>query len=956
VSGRGLLLLFLGLVALLGLGAEPARACDADGEHGFGISPGCVDLRISGTPTTTDAAPDFFQAGGHPHEVVTVIKLNAPAEDDPVHGPYWPAEPVRNMEISLSPGLVANLGVVPACTREQLEGSNEKAECPPDSQVGLATISFPFFGILFALKLPLFRVAAPAGVPVRFGFNALGSASVIDAAIRPAGELLMRARKMTELLPIASMSVGLWGVPADPSHDPQRACPGETPPTGSLAGSGPSCPAGVPPRAFLRLPTTCAEPAALSVGVDSWLSPGEVQSTSVVAHRSPGLLGDPAAPGSYPAPHPGLAATQWGPPQAFTGCDRLPFAPSLALRPTSQAASSPTGLDLEVSFPQQGLEDPAAVAEADLAEGAISLPPELSLNPAVANGLSACTPEQVGLESSEEARCPDSSKLGTVEMASPLLSTPLSGSIYIASREAGRGGGATLPAYLVASGSGLVIKLLSEMEVDPGDGSVTARFDDVPEVPIERLTMRFFGGERAPFATPVTCGRYGVTGRFVPHSGTAAVLASDAFEITAGPAASPCPSDSRARPFAPGFRAGTTKSLAGATSALVVKLTRQDGEQEPSSFELSMPAGLAANLAGVPVCPEAGIAAAAGRAAAAELADPSCPAASRVGGASVSVGVGSEPFHLNTGQLYLAGPHGGARYSLVLVLPALAGPIDLGTAAMRMPLRPDPSDGHLALKSELPALQGGVRLNLRQLALQVDRPGFLTNPTNCRPATIGGRIGGDAGATAIVSSPFQIRRCGSLGFKPGLRMKVLGGRAATRHGSHPSLRTVLTPRRGDANFRRASILFAASAQLDPANMRDICSRAAFAAGTCPRGSVYGHIKALSPLLDKALRGPLRLRQSSGQLPDLVASLHGAFDLELTARIGFAHGRMRVILDEIPDVAISKLVLTTLGGDKGLLVNNRNLCEAPSFTTVAMTAQNGRQVERQRRLAVPCRAG
>jgi hypothetical protein len=588
-----------------------------------------------------------------------------------------------------------------------------------------------------------------------------------------------------------------------------------------------------------------------------------------------------------------------------------------------------------------------------LAEGAIHLPPELSLNPAVANGLTGCTAAEVDLDSSEEARCPDSSKLGTTEMVSPLLSTPLTGSIYLASRDAGQTEGAALPAYVVAGDDGVVIKLRTEMEIDRGDGSVTARFTGIPEIPIGLLELHFFGGERAPFVTPSTCGHYTAGGRFSPRSGTGAVDRVGAFEISSGRNGAPCPSSTGALPFAPGFRAGVTSSLAGAASSLTVNLTRQDGEQEPSSFELSMPVGLAASLAGIPICPDAKIAAAASRTAAAELADPSCPAASRVGGASVSVGAGSEPFHLKTGQLYLAGPYQGARYSLALVLPVLAGPIDLDTLAMRLPLKLDPSDGHLTLKSTFPSLQGGIRLNLRQLTIEVDRPGFLSNPTNCRPTSIGGRIGGAGGTTADVSSPFTMLGCGALGFRPRLQMEVLGGIPATRHRAHPVLRTVLTPRPGDANFRKTVITFADSAQLDPSHIQGICSKVAFAAGACPRGSIYGHATVVSPPLGESLRGPLYLRQSNGKFPELVASLRGAFDLDLTARIGFSEGRMRIVMDQLPDLAIAKLVLTTLGGRKGLFVNNRSLCEAPSFATVAMTGQNGRVAKREPRLGVPC---
>jgi hypothetical protein len=936
--------------------APPARACDSTNQHQFGIAPGCFDVRVAGPPTAADVAPGYFQAGGHPYTVTTAIRLNAPAGKDPTHGEYWPAEPLRDISLTLPPGLVADPAVVPPCSTEQLVGSSGYPTCSPDSQVGALTTYVPALGGgLKRLQLPLFRVSAPADIPARFGFNSGASPSTFDARTVPGGggALSIDLRQMNGILGLSGVEVELWGVPADPGHTPERACPGQVPPAGAFTMEpGPSCAATLPERAFLRLPTACTGPAQFSAQVDSWLHPGEFQSIGAVTHLPPGLLGDPSAGAGYPAPFPGLTAAQWGGPQGFQGCGQLPFDPSIAVRPSSHAAGSPTGLEIEVSLPQPGIDDPGMLGEADLREAVAKLPAGLSLNASLANGLSACGAAQMGLDSNLAPTCPDSSKLGTVEIASPLLEGSLTGSIYIAERAPGTGG-AALPIYLVAGSGELVVKLSATLAVDPASGRLSAILSDGPQIPIDRLRMHFFDGDRAPFVNPPACGSYATQARLTPWSGTEAVAASDSFAISAGLGGGPCPGDRR--PFDPGFSAGVSNALAGGAAALTVKLSRRDGEQEPASLAMTLPSGLVASPRGVPTCPDAAIAAAEGRDGVAELAAPSCPPAARIGDASLTVGAGSEPFRMQTGKIYLAGPYRGAAFSFAVVVPAVAGPIDLGTMAMRAPLRVDPANGHLTIESSFPsAPPGGVPLNLRQIVLDLDRPGFLTNPTSCRAASIGGQVEGDGGTRASVSSPFRLQGCAGLGFEPRLRASVLGRPAAAAHTAHPAIRFALSARRGDANIRRATIALPGSEQLDPAHIRGVCSSDQFAAGECPDDSVYGHARVVSPLFGKPLTGPVYMRASSGKLPSLVAALRGQLDLDLEAKVGFAGGHLRIVIPSLPDVPVSKLVLTTSGGRRGLFVNNRDICAEPAFSAADLIAQNGKRAHRQAKLNVPCR--
>ncbi len=949
--------LCLAVVAVCGLlfavSAAPAQACDSVHQHVFGLSPGCFDVRIDAAPTATDLAPSLFQAGGHPYAVTTAMRINAPEENDPVHSEYWPPEPLRDVKLGLPAGLVADPSAVPACTLEDLNGIfGGHPSCSPDSQVGVVkTFSHGIFtGGLSVSELPLFRVSAPADVPARFGFNPGGGTSTLDATALASGALSIDLNQISGLLSSAGIDVELWGVPAAPAHTPKRACSGQAPPTSTpLEPPGPSCASGAPERAFLRLPTSCTGPAEATAAVDSWMHPGEFQSVSVVTHRSPGLIGDPTAGAGYPAVFPGLDTTQWGAPQGFEGCAQLPFDPAVAVQPSSHAAGSPTGLDVALSLPQQGLVDPTALAESDLRAAVTKLPVGLTLNPAVANGLLACAAAQF---ESEPPSCPAAAKLGTVTMISPLQESPLKGSIYIAERRAGEAGTA-LPAYIVAGSGSLVLRLRATLDVAADTGQVSTTLSDSPQVPISSLRMHFFDGDRAPFVTPPTCGTFTAHGRFMPWSGAAPVEAADSFAITSGPGGSPCPAGAGGRPFGPGFRAGVTDATAGAPSALTVKVTREDGEQEPSALRISLPPGLSASLAGVPSCADTAIEAAKDRTGAAELSAPSCPAGARLGGASLLVGAGSEPFRIDSGQIYLAGPYQGSAFSFAVIVPAVAGPIDLGTLVMRLPLKVDPVDGHLTLGSAIPTAPKGVPLNLRQIVLNVDRPGFIANPTSCDPATVSAGFEGDAGATATGSSPFQISGCERLGFGPRLRTDVLGKKAAVAHTAHPAMRFTLSARQGDAGISGATIAVAGSEQLDPSHIRGICSRDDYAADACPADSTYGYAEVVSPMLAQPLRGPVYMRSSSGKLPDLVAALHGELDLDLAAKIGFAKGRLRIAMPSLPDVPISKLTLTTWGGRRGLFVNNRDLCTAPAFSTADLVGHNDKRLHQRSKLRVAC---
>ena len=639
------------------------------------------------------------------------------------------------------------------------------------------------------------------------------------------------------------------------------------------------------------------------------------------------------------------------------GDDMLPpisvVVPTIVARPETTTADSPTGLLAEVHLPQS--EDPDGLAEAQLKRAVVSLPPGLVLDPSVTNGLQACSLAQIGMSATGEAdaeapSCPEASELGSAEVDTPPIDHPLPGSIYLAA-QGENPSDSIFAVYLVLDDpqTGILVKVAGEIEPDPQTGRLTVSFDQDPQLPFEDLKLHFFGAGRSPFATPATCGTKTTTGELTPWGSPegAGATPSSSFQIGQGAGGSACVGSEGQEPNSPGLEAGTTSTTAGSYSPFVLRLHREDGTQRFKALDITLPKGLIGKLAGIPYCPDAQIAAAEISTGTVEEQSPSCPAASELGTITVASGAGPTPL-IAHGHAYLAGPYKGAPLSIVTITPALGGPFDLGTAVDRVATYIDPETAQIRNVTEtIPQILDGVPLDIRSIAISLDRPGFMVNPTSCKPMAFSGSVTSPAGANAPLSAPFQAEGCRRLGFRPHFSLQLKGG---TKRDDFPSLRATLTmPKGAEANLAGVVVSLPHSEFVEQGHIKEICTRVQFGAGAgngeeCPKSSVYGHVELTTPLLEKPLRGPVFQRSSDHKLPDLVMSLRGQIDLAEDGKIGSDKmGGIRTTFDVVPDAPFSKLRLVMEGGKKSLLVNSENLCSKPQRARIVMVAQNGKRL-------------
>ncbi len=869
------------------------------------------------------------QAGSHPYALTTTLDLNRTAK-----APYQPALP-KDLHFNLPPGLVGNPKPFPQCSDTDFTRLIDLVDkCPAEAAVGVASITIyePNLTGLTTISSPVFNLKPSVGEPARFGFTTLIANVVLDTSVRTGGDygVTVSVNNITQISSFVSSQVTFWGVPGDPIHDPARGwqcinggiwgqVAGEVVgPCKALAQSGP------PP--FLSLPTSCTGALQTTMQTDSWAQKG--------------VFTVPIAP-SFES--------------ALDGCNRLPFAPSISVAPDGPAGSSPTGLSVGIHVPQDSILNATGLAEANVRDTTVALPAGVALNPAAADGLEACSEEQIALSQDVFPSCPEASKVGTVEIKTPLLPNLLTGAVYLAAQNANPFG-SLVALYIVAQDpvSGTLVKVAGEVTPDPVTGQIVSTFKDTPQLPFEDLTLHFFGGSRAPLGTPASCGSYTTRTAIAPWSGNSPAEPSSEFQILSGPDGSACESPLG---FHPELTAGATNIQAGAFTPFTMTMSREDGQQSLRAISLHMPPGLSGLLSSVKLCGE-------------PQADQGlCGPESEIGETIVSVGLGGSPFSVRGGKVFVTGPYEGAPYGLSIVNPAKAGPYDLekdtpcDCVVVRARIEVDPLTAALTITSDstgpykIPTILDGIPLEIQHVNVLVNRPGFTFNPTNCDPMSITGSLLSTEGAVSGLSVPFQVTNCATLGFRPDFKVST-NGRTSRSNGAslHVRLAYPKAAFGSQANIGKVKVDLPKQLPSRLTTLQRACPDSTFDANpaACGPESRIGEANATTPLLPVPLTGPVYFVSHAGlKFPELVIVLSGyGTTIQLHAETFISKaGVTSSTFRTIPDAPVGTFELTLPQGKFSTLAATGNLCKTTLRMPTAFTAQNGATIKQSTPIAV-----
>ena len=940
------------------------------------------------------------QAGSHPFQLTTAFALNQALADPfraelvaPFEATGLLPQPVampKDFHFRWPPGLIGNATALPQCP---VADFTSDTLCPPATAVGVATNDIIVSIVTGAPTLqravsPVFNLVPEAGEPARFAFHVGGLSVYVDPSVRTGSDygVTVSVNNITQAAQLVNSHVTVWGVPGDKRHDISRgqACLEVANGSTSAVCNPPEEPE---PQPFLTMPSSCTGPLLSRLEADSWVEPQPV--------------GHEISLASAPMP-------------AMDGCNRLPFSPSIQVKADSTSASSPSGLTVDVHVPQAESLNPTGLAEADPRTITVALPPGVQVNPAGGDGLAACPEAEsaggVGFTGFHQPElqaagsvatftealpeplqpglnfCPDASKIGTAEIVTPLLPVDqhLKGSVYLATQNANPFG-SLIAMYIVASdpGSGIIVKLAGQVQLckSAGEqiagiscaapGQLITTVENSPQAPFQDAILSFFGGERAPLATPARCGAYTTNASFTPWSaepGEAPRQASDTFNITSGPNGGPCPGATL--PFTPSLTGGTTSTAAAAFSPLSTTIARQDGNQNMQSVQLHMAPGMSGILTGVPLCPEA------------QANEGTCGAGSEIGETTVSAGVGSDPVSVTGGRVYLTEKYAGAPFGLSIVNPVKAGPFDLehdtsnpanqppcDCVVVRAKIEIDPLTAALTITTDpsgphaIPRLIDGIPVQIQKVNVLITRPGFIFNPTNCNPMAITGTITGDEGATSPVSVPFQAHDCATLKFAPKFQVSTTGKSSRAKGASLTVKLSYPAGAQGtEANIARVKVELPRQLPSQLKTLQKACLAAVFEANPagCPAESIVGHATVHTPLLPVPLTGPAYFVSHGGEaFPDLTLVLQGygvTVDLVGSTFISKA-GVTSSTFKATPDVPFNAFELTLPQGKYAALTTYNHgaaggsLCGQSLTMPTEFRAQNGAEIHQSTPITV-----
>ncbi len=865
--------------------------------------------------TNADGTADT-QAGSHPYEMTVAFAVNGRGRHDSQEFEDPTGGETQQLVVNLPPGIVGDPTATPRCSRQQFDGEEgsggpheEEPTCPASTQVGVdETI---VLGENVSLKV--YNLVPPPGIAAQFAFQLKGTDVFLNAGVRSGGPTPLDSDygiSVHTLVPqkgVMFNTTTIWGVPSEESHNVQREAP-------STGGSVP----------LLTLPTSCEGPQEFSIeALDTWQYANLHSRASVLTHDSTGTL------------------------VGFTGCSDLGFGPSLSVAPDTSAADTPAGLTTEIKVPQEGLETLHGIATSNQRDATVVLPEGLVLNPGRASGLVACPLDEDGVGQEGPPRCPAASQVGTATVLTPLLAEPLEGKVYVVESQP-----PDVKLLIALAGQGVEIKLVGDVHLNTSTGQLTTVFKETPEVPFTSFKLAFSGGSQAALVTPPTCGLFTSTSDFTPWSSPAVedVFSPSSFQIATGTNGATCASP---LPFTPSMIAGATTDQAGGYTAFSLLLSRGDDQQRISKLQFKTPKGLLGMISHVQLCEEP-------RAAKGE-----CPSGSQIGHTIVGAGAGPDPLYVPEegkpeAPIYITGPYDGAPYGLLIAVPVIAGPFNLGTTVVRGKIEVDPQTSQLTITTDpLPTILDGVPVDMRTINAVIDRKEFMFNPTNCNPQAFSGTATSTEGTTAALSSPFQVGSCRSLTFKPGFEVSTS---AKTSRTQGASLRVTMTlPDEGGlsstANVQRVKVSLPKQLPTPLKTLQKACLEKTFAENpkNCPVASQVGTVKVSTPVLPGGLTGTAYFVSHGGaKYPELIMVLVGQNGVTVQV-----HGETQIskagittaTFATVPDVPFSSFELTLPQREFPALTANGDLCKGTLLMPTELVGQNGLVIQQSTKIAV-----
>ena len=630
------------------------------------------------------------------------------------------------------------------------------------------------------------------------------------------------------------------------------------------------------------------------------------------------------------------AEAKYETPIGTENCGLVPFEPGFALTQLTKASEAPDGITTELSLPHDPNPGAGHYDSSQVKTASVTLPEGLTMNASAATGLEACTPAEIGIGTKNTMSCPEGAKLGTVTLNVPGLPPgSLLGNVYLGGPESGPITGGANPAepeytvYISAESEryGVDVRLKGVVKPNPKTGQLTATFSENPEQPFSSLVLRFNSGQLAPLANGLKCEASTAATTFTPFSGAASKSPQANFEITGCPAT---------LPFALTQGIEYEPPTGGGHSSYTFNLARTSSQQYLEKIKTTLPSGLIGEIPAVTLCGEP------------QAAQGTCGAASRIGTATVTAGAGNSPFTF-TGPVYMTGPYNGAPFGLSIAVPAVAGPFNLGLVVTRSTININPTTARVTAESTLPTIVKGVPLRLRSLSVNVNRQGFLINPTNCSAEATESTLTSTFGAVQEgLSSPFQAEGCSGLSFKPTFTAST-SGKPSKANGA--SLVTTITQPAGQANIKSVFVTLPKQLPSRLTTLQKACLAKVFEANplACAKespGSEVGTATAITPTLPVPMTGPAYLVSHGGEeFPALELVLEGdGVRVIVEGKTNIKKGITTTNFATTPDVPVSSITVNLPLGPHSALAANGNIC-APTLTMpTIITGQNGKQIK------------